>query len=995
MNIDGLSPQSQARPAEANDESPGEGLLKAPSFPEGSIGSEQAEHPTPWKHVEAEDRYRHHSNNGGYVSLGKAMTLWQDFHLSGDQGAMPSTALEYGVGCEYGFSLFGNCTLTLYALDDQGLETPLQTRNLPGEGTLDGATEDADEVTWHVVPFMPVTASTGVQRLRVKFETPTAGGNPWLYLRRVHLSLILPAFNGQDAVSLFVDSAEDPQSAPPFLLCHGAPHRLLVRAPDSDAWVGHKLSLMWRQPAATPGEYGVQALPKLNLGDGPDDEHYQLLPADREALWEVVSLGRETDKSGEVMLGLGSYWHAPIYPIEAAVGDFRYEIDQLEWDGVIPIIELNNKATLTVKVVNPYAPLRLPAGKEVIWSLNGSEYRSTRTDEQGKATLEYQAKAGDEGASNRVEFIAKCVDEIKQASQAELTIPVYVKTPWLEELNVLLDGNPVTDIEGVWVSLFQGYERTLSLVPKSEDSWFIGQPIRLRWPAEGEGQLGITFQPQEERPLLKEGLTWTLTSGNANGNFTLEAVLAELDVSLTLNGMQFSANWADEVEVRLAGEPVLQDSKHIFRRAEDCVLSLIPKPGSLLPEAGVNVWLSFEANSLPGNGMRALPAFENRRAIVSAGLDWTLTGAQMSGTFGLSLNVEGGPRAITLANCLLISPVLNHEVDIFLNGQTIKSEDVKVFWREGNLLAMYPSPTLAAAGWLAWLDFVRESDPESILPATPAYRVKQPMGDEAYKWGVEAYAENSFIFGLRLFVDGYSHPRELKNCMVISQRPLSEVSVDVAGTGVAQPSQRLYIPRDGSVKVKIQPYPKSPLVLKEAQTALHFITDGSLQEEQVAVSPTYGIKRALQRTSVEWALSGTGQSGTFGLHVYVDYLKVLELTNCVMCSLDIRDEVVVELDDTPINPKDLLVLRANTTHRLKVVPRPESPLARIAHFIQLGNPMAPAQPPVTPTPPFAELGRLEEQGFGWSLETTGERRAFALRIKVEPFDSVIISCEVR
>lgn len=912
MTNNAISIEQQNPSFDVTDQTPGLGLLKDSSFPTGSIERT-------WLYDGPQDNYRYHNDAGGvgtYASFGARVRIWQEYDLSAIVDSLPADQLQYGIGCHYGFSGFTQCTLRVYQLDgshEQLLEERL-LQGEQGEGGGEGDDPENPNVAWHTLMFKPVEQSAGVQRVRVEFETPDRVGFPYFYLRAVHLSLTLPAFNGEGALSLVMDpdGLNYLQSTPPFMLCHGAAHALKVAAPADDAWVGQQFCVAWRQAGEAPAEYGLSAVPELNSNDSSEDRYYQQMSATGPEQWTLQGMDSHSLKSGEVMLGLGSYWHAPVFAVPVAVGDFRYEVAQLEWDGVIPIIELNTKTLLTAKVINPYAASRLPAGKEVIWSLNGAEYQRTQTDDQGEATLEYQAKAGDEGANNSVEFTVSCVDEFELASEAKLMLPVYLKTPWLEELDVLLDGEPVTEFEQVGVILTRGTEHTLTLKPKRADSFFIGQGCALRWPEGGE-QLGIRYAPTDERKMDEQGLSWSLHGGNTSGFFDIQAVLAGLQVPLVLKGMQWSANLSDEAELQLDGQPVAADSAQVFLRTESRTLKLIPKAGSPLAQAEVEAWLTFVDGSLPEQRMQALPTYSVRRTLVAAGLEWSLEGAQYSGTFGLGVNVQGMQSTLNLDKCALISSALDDEVDVILDGTIIDRQATYTFRRKiERVLGLRPKPNspLGELGWQTWLTFEQGSLINEKLRASPDFGSKREISAPAVEWSITG-EEASGTFGLSLHVENYASALKLERCRLISTTLRDEVELTLGGAPFE--FDEIKVVRRGEKRtLGIRPKVGGLLEDAELKVWLTIETENAFAD-LLRSEPDYLVQRQLTDDGLEWEMTGYHMGGgtwRLGLHVDDDF-EPLDLGRWALLADQLLGEIAFKVGNAVVSSPDQALLLLN------------------------------------------------------------------------------------
>ncbi|WP_252089576.1 hypothetical protein [Pseudomonas sp. MWU13-3659] len=718
------------------------------------------------------------------------------------------------------------------------------------------------------------------------------------------------------------------QNAPPFKLCHGAAHRLEVTSPDTSTWLEQKLSLHW--DAGLPGEYGLSAEPPLKLVSTvqPDDEkHYQPLSAATGANWVLTARGGEAAQSGkDLELALGSYWQAPKYGFLADVGDFHYAVTTLEWDNVIPIVDPLVTSVLTATVKSPFDDARVMAGKPVWFELNGKRYQTPReTGEDGKARLTYTPRPEDIGVDNRVIFHAYCVDELGESSEKkELKIPAFASNAWPDELKVELrdeQGEPI-DPTVLGVRLTRGGKFTLFVKPDA-GSFFVDQPIKLVWP-EGGAQLGIELvsppgEPELGRPLPEAGLSWNLRGGGESGQFSLLVEIAALPMPFPLSGVQMSANLIDEVDVTIDGAAL--NSPLIFRRGQARTIKVQPKPGS--PLAGLN-WeseMSFLSSSqLPEDKVSSVPPFKEKRALTEQGLEWAVTGADASGTFGLNVHMDNF-TGFTLRDAALLSQHLIDEVDVTIDGSAVSAP--LIFRRsKARTLKLKPKPgsPLLQAGGTCDMTFVNGSLAPDTVTASPNYGNKRPMIAGGLEWSLTG-ANVSGTFGLDLHMTGFSGI-QLRGAALLSQNLSDEVTLTCDGKEYS----RFIFRRDKQYVLHCEPNPGSPLAMAQLPCKLTFSSDGTLPATKMPSVPAYGQARAMQADGLDWTLtSSKDTSGWFGLRVEMDgFTTMLDYPGSLLISDRLTDEAEVTADG---EGRDRFVLRRGITRKLAVKPKPESPLS--------------------------------------------------------------------
>lgn len=830
--------------ARAGADTPGHHLLQAPSFPEGSITLDGS---GVWRCRNLDFAHYRSDDGGTYVGLRAAQRIWQDVELPVD-GPDNEERADCVLGCRYNASWFDECTLTVYQLEGDQEQAELYRKPMRGDPPASQAPKLADP-TWHQLTPEAVAIPPGIKRIRVALETPGTPQAALLYVRDVRLTWRLPAFDSSGGLRLIVDpqGANIQQEAPPFKLFHGATHRLEVKASAGDTWEGQMASLLWRsEGVGLPVEYGVEANPVLNIDDSDQEDRYQVLSSAAPAIWQLLAGSDPQLLSGALAVGLGSYWHAPLHGLDLSIGDGRYEVVEVAWDGVVPVIGQQNSTLLTATLGNPFAPARLPQGKEVAWLLDGREYQRTTSDADGVAQLRYSPKAGEQGAGNRVEFTAACVDELGQRSQQVLNFPVLEDVPWLEELEVLLDGRPLAELEGPPLINLFGDTHDLLLRPRRSDSYFDGKPIKLQWPDDGAPQRGISFTPTTEQTMTAQGIHWTLQSGGECGNFLLEAVQAGLVTPLSLAGAQLSTQIADHFDLSFDDWPVNPDNVRIYRRHTPREVQLRPKAGSPLAHGGYEAWLTFVDDSFAEDGLKSEPAYGHKRALDKWGHEWVLTGQEISGGFTLQFHVERFGTPLTLTNNMLLSRNANDDwVFRSDDGTPDRFESSRV-----NRIRLESKFKYESEPKFSILYFLPGSLTE--VPATPNYGF---LNHSWSGWVVDPYGEGDFT--LKAAVPGYDEPVTMA-CTSVETRWEDKLALTFDGVSVEH-HDWLSFTNDQTHEVAIVPREGSALGEANLLIALEYHVMDSPGELQLTITPLSA--RELTADGLKWSVKANGQAG--------------------------------------------------------------------------------------------------------------------------------------
>ncbi|MBF8753802.1 Ig-like domain-containing protein [Pseudomonas guariconensis] len=960
----------------------GHNLVQDPSFPQGSI-SEGLDAKTSWK---VSDGNGFAYFQGPYVGIVEDQKLWQIIELPVEPAAQDRP--DYWLSCEYDPTYYNECWLRVYDADND--DSPFFTYTMRGNPPKPEHSSVEHFVNWHVMSETRIDIPKGVRRLRVQFETPDRGG--YLYLRNVNTHLRLPAFDEASDVQLLVERSEGApivQSTRPFRLCHGATHHLKVKAPTGNVWEGQKTSLLWMAESTAPIQYGLTAEPGFNYNDADIEDYYLPLSSEDGASWTLTADATlPEDLPADISLGLGSYWQAEKHPIAAKIGDYHCIIEKIEWDGVVPVVaESSTKLTAIVK--NPFVPDRPVVGQEVTWSYKDEE-RVIRTDANGRATLEYTPEPGDAGETNQMVFTAQCKDALQQTSSDERTLPVFEESPWLKQVVVTLDDEPIADLTALAVRLTRGARHTLTLKPTSPESYFVGKDIALSWSESPD--LGIILDPPagDSRTLEPAGMSWTIEGGAAeSGLFTLRvAEVADegLKVPLSLKGIQLSANLADEAELKVAAAGT--DGPNIFRRNKERAISLVPFPQSPLADAELQGWLTFVERGLSQDKVVARPTYSDKTSIESS-TTWTLKGVDVSGLFGVQVHVEG-LQPLVLDDAMLLSLDLNDEAQLQVSSG-VGGSNPPIFHRDrSHQVKVVPkaSSPLSAAKLQAWLEFKQTGALTAAqIPADPAYGDKIPLSSTS-EWALKGVNTASGVFALEVKAEGFEVPLTLAKGVLLSQTLSDEAEVRIDGQAPGSP---VVLHRKRDYKISITPKKDSPLGETTLATWLTF-TQESLSQDDLKAFPTYGDKSAMTAKGLDWLVTGENVSGQFTLDIEMEgFLSSLKLPKSLLLSSQAKDEfdlIVSESSATGVGyfwrgtglgvslkPKDTSPLKAGTTLQSQLKFKDAASLP---------------EEKMKANPSYGEPRAIPAGGHGWTL--TGATDAsgwFGLEVWIDTFETPV------
>ena len=792
------------------------------------------------------------------------------------------------------------------------------------------------------------------------------------------------------------------QKEPPFKLCHGAEHRLDVKAPDGSTWVEQMLSLHWQ--TGQPTGYGLSADPPFLLESTippNDEESFKRLSGETGAKWILTATGGKAAQSGEnLKLALGSYWQALKHEFLAHVGDFRYDVTAMLWDGVVPIVDQGNTTKITATVVSAYTSERPIIGAKVKWTANGRSLEPTYTDADGNATCEYKPEEGDIDDTNHVVLKASCTDELGQDSERPLNIVAYKKSPWQYQLRLVLrelpDKGQATRVQGeksenfmdpalIVVRLTRGGNYELSLIPTVEEgNVFIGKPVRLGWPS-GEGQLGIVIDPLDDRVMPKGGLTWRVTGGNNSGFFTLQAFAEGVGFDYLLQGVQMSANLAEEADLEVDAEDGLPP---IFHRGKAKPVRIVPKTGSPLGSMALKAKLRVDdiegeisqgqVPSAPTYGAESLPVEE-------AGVQWELTarGSGNSGQFGLTVEMPGFTTGLKLEKALALSGGLGNEARVLIRGVEPGSKTVVLRRHEEVTIELKPRDHsgLGRTQLKGWLTFESETLDKEKVPANPGYDVRQAVTTTGLKW-VLTGGDASGSLKLTIHVEGFANQIALEKVVLISNALADEAELKIDDE---KPSPVNILSRNSRRILHIVPKPGS--VLRDLNLKCHAsFMEVTLKPEDVISTPNYTVERELGASGLEWALTAKENSGRFAVAIHVEgFEDSLILSDAMVLSRKLGDEAVLKVDGEEAQSLTLIQF---VEHEVSLEPRPGSPLGLTAlkgWMTFESQTLEPDQ--VKAQPAYNIESGISEIGLVWKMSSEHPSGNFSLAIFVETFDA--------
>ncbi|QHG64569.2 hypothetical protein [Pseudomonas putida] len=945
-------------------ESKSHDLVKEPSFPLGSIGKGKS-----WQ---VEGDYEHYEEDGHpYVGLAPGASLWQDITLPVTANPVENGRPDYWLGCEYDTGRLTDCWLHVYDITGDEPGNLLHSRAMEGIQPEESEASDA-LVNWTTLPLLRIKdlAST-IKVIRIKF---IAGkGSNRLNLRNTDLDVRLPALAATLRLVVDPDGLKIEQTAPPYKFCHGAVHRFGISEVETDSWLHQKASLSWHGETL-PREYALQANPPFNRG-APDEESFQQL--EDATAWLVSSTAKPDTNSGVLALGISSYWQAEIREVAASVGDYVNDLSAIVGGDSALIIddESANKATLTTTVSNHFAPERKVEKIPVEWWVNGRLLGTVPVDQQGQSQIDYKPEKGDEGDANQAEITAIVKNELGEASRQVKNLRVFTTSPWLDQVQVLLDGKEV-DLKNLGLHLSRGDKaRKLVLKPKAiPGNFFIGRDVMLASPGDSAGKLGISFEPSTARKMPESGLEWLIEGGSTSGLFTFEAKATGLSAPFVLKGVQMSQNLSDEADLTVSD--ATPSGAPLFWRTQAGSVALLPKKESPLADLGLETWLRFVKVNLEQSSIPASPAYEAKRSLMAAGLQWSLTGwAASSGVFGLEIHVEGFTKPWVVSKAVLLSKNLNDEAEIQLLQSPMLFER-KVY--QLVTVAVKDGSPLTGLGFKGVMEFLDGTVKQANMSAQPGFGSLNPLTSDGKLTWVLTGGDVSGTFGFEISVKDFNWPLRLDvgKALLMSTTLSDEADIKIEGS---VPDDTVVFNRKKTYKVELVPKTGSPLGLSR----LKGWSGTSLPSE-----PEVSVEREITPNGLKWEVTAPDSSRKFDLQLYMRGFRDqgLIIKDCLVLAEDLSEEA--ELQVTGSSAGGVGHFWRKTSGEVRLVPKSGSPLAGSAlkatlMFVPVAGGITQAQLPATPN--YKEPQPIAVSGSKWSLLPADVSGAFALEISVGKF----------
>lgn len=953
---------SKAQESESHD------LIQDPSFPLGSIGKGKS-----WQ---VDGDYEHYmESDHPYVGLAPGASLWQDITLPVKANPAADGRPDFWLGCEYDTGRLTDCRLEMYDFTGGKEGTLLQKRVM--EGIEPDVSQVSDAlVNWTRLPLQRIeNLGSTVTAIRIKF---IAGkGNNRLSLRNTDLDVRLPPLAA--TLSLVVDpqGLKIEQAAPPFKFCHGAVHRLGISEVETDSWLQQKASLSWHGEML-PTEYALQANPPFNRGV-PDEESFQSL--EDVTAWAVSSNAKVDANSGTLALGISCYWQAEIRDVAASVGDYVNDLSTIAGGDSALIIddESANKATLTTTVFNHFTPERKVEKMPVEWRVNGRLIGTVLTDERGQSQIDYKPERGDEGDANQAQITAIAKNALGEASRQDKNLRVFTTTPWLDQVQMLLDGKEV-DLKNLGLHLSRGDKaRTLVLKPKAiPGNFFIGRDVTLTSPEDSAGKLGISFEPSTAREMPESGLEWLIEGGGTSGFFAFEANATGLNVPFVLKGVQMSQNLSDEADLTVPD--AAPGNAPLFWRTQAGTVALVPKKDSPLAGLGLETWLTFVKVNLEQSSIPAIPAYAAKRALPAAGLQWSLKGGAASGVFGLEVHVEGFTQPWVVSKAVLLSQQLSDEAEIEL------PQSPMLFQRGASqpvTVAVKANSPLAGLGLKGTMKFLDGTVKQANMSASPAYDTLNAFTSAGkLTWRLTG-GNVSGTFGFEISVEGFSKPLRLEvaGALLMSTTLSDEAAIKIEGL---VPAGTVVFNREKTYKVELVPKADSPLGLSR----LKGWSAMSLTSE-----PERMLEREMTPEGLEWKVTAPGSSSKFDLSLHMRGFTVngLVIKDCLILSEDLRDEAELEVEGS--NKGGVGYFWRNTAGSIRLVPKSGSPLKGSAlkaalTFVESQGGFTQAQ--LGANPNYKMPQAITDAGSQWALAPGSKSGYFDLQIAVDHIEKPLL-----
>ncbi|MCP1518347.1 hypothetical protein J2Y74_002657 [Pseudomonas migulae] len=615
----------------------------------------------------------------------------------------------------------------------------------------------------------------------------------------------------------------------PVYLCYGASgergHKLAIVGEARSPWVGNGVSV---------NPVGGQTLPFQSV---PVSGAYQTF-SEQGCEWKVNC----PDDGEELAFDcrVQTEFTAEPYSIPVKLGHYLREFLGRRNPIGAPLI--NEKVTAEVQVVSAYTQ-KLLKDVEVQWSVGGEPAGPKKTNDLGWSTFSHTFTADGEQS-----ITAKVFNPYNDTwVEHSFPIKVYADSPW-KQAEFKVNGVPVT-----WrspVVLRRGHANEVTVKVESA----IAKTLRLALINE-EG-LNIVAVPadnvwQEPDPLSGE-FKWTLTSNEQkSGRVRLVIYSQEVAQPWEHDGRVLAGDLADEVEVRIDGEPATSGVNFFFR-GRPGVISLEPKEGSSVTE-GLGVTLKHVITSgLDETDLVSNPGF----GVSTPDHRWSVTGSNKSGTFQLIFTCEGITVPLTVALNALLSTDLNDEAEVRIGGEEIPAEGQLFFRGEAQTLTVVAKPGSPLGRLPLALRWIKGVEPEKFT-CVPALGTYTPD----HSWSITGPADKSGTFQFELVGEGMSTPIKLPECVLLSNNLADEADIKIDGQNVAEGGVVFLRKRSRKIKLvakSTSPIDKLPLIMK--CEIISGITPGAIKS-----SPAFDSETLSREWDVGFVTEG---DGLFKLEVF-------------------------------------------------------------------------------------------------------------------------------
>jgi hypothetical protein len=245
--------------------------------------------------------------------------------------------------------------------------------------------------------------------------------------------------------------------------------------------------------------------------------------------WEISSAGVDEDEEFTHELSVSNQYTADTYPLAAVSGHFRLDVIALQEAAYFPVIDLNQKVELRVRVESHYTR-RAMANREVTWVLfspeGDTELLKDFSDANGEATYRFTPDtAGD------IKIVARVDSHYhKEAARYEFLFVALQEDPWLEATFALDSLTPfIWGDEDAYPCRGDTHAVMLAF---PGDHALAGTDLMLHWSGNDTPEgLGVEFSPNLDTwdPIQGPGVTWNMSCENRrNGEFRFRVSCSKL-----------------------------------------------------------------------------------------------------------------------------------------------------------------------------------------------------------------------------------------------------------------------------------------------------------------------------------------------------------------------------------------------------------------------------------------------------------------------------------